>query len=232
MSTLDKTVVKSSIWSIVTKGLSPTTEEQPINNMSVTNEDLMREMRDSFRILNHKQDALEQQVRQLKAVVQEKDEQIETLTSRIDELEQYTRRENIVISGLTCTPEKLEDDTVHFLQSKQIPISKSDISDIHYLGKPTANKSPPIVIRFVSRKARLDVLKNRKNLTKTKVFINEQLTSKNNELSFKAREMVRRKEILSTFTRNGQVYIKFGSLDNPKFKAIKCEKDFDIFSRN
>ena len=42
-------------------------------------------------------------VKQLKAVIKEKDKKIEELERRVDDLEQYTRMEDLVISGLETT---------------------------------------------------------------------------------------------------------------------------------
>lgn len=44
-----------------------------------------------------------EEVKQLKTVIKEKDKKTEELERRVDNLEQYTRMDNLVISGLQTT---------------------------------------------------------------------------------------------------------------------------------
>lgn len=83
-----------------------------------------------------------EEVKALELLLIEKDKKIATLEQRVDELEQYTRRENLVISGLeTCdrsyaavivntdltedAPEEqetLEQQVISFLRSKNMNV--------------------------------------------------------------------------------------------------------------
>ena len=144
-------------------------------------------------------------VRKLQSLVELKDKQIETLAKRIDDLEQYSRIDNVIIMhGLKTrhkvwsrqiTPynanthgenspheelETLEEHVVGYLNSHlHVNIQSSNISTYHTLkslknnGK---NNTEKIIIRFVNRKKKNEILKKCKNLRGTKVFINEHLT--------------------------------------------------------
>ena len=66
--------------------------------------------------------------------------------------------------------------------------SHQDIDGVHRLGKLNKNKTPNIIVRFISRKTRNNIYKKRKKLknadagklTTQRIFINENLTKKIN----------------------------------------------------
>ena len=49
----------------------------------------------------------------------------------------------------------------------------------------------------------------------TKVFINENLTIKNEQLVFNCRQLKMKKHVFATFTKNGMVYIKQNENSRP-----------------
>ena len=49
----------------------------------------------------------------------------------------------------------------------------------------------------------------------TKVFINENLTIKNEQLVFNCRQLKMKKQVFATFTKNGMVYIKQNKNSRP-----------------
>ena len=69
-------------------------------------------------------------------------------------------------------------------------ISHEDIDIAHRLGKSKTNKIPNIIVRFVSRRTRNNIYKERRKLksnasgisTSERVFINENLTKRNKHL--------------------------------------------------
>ena len=112
-----------------------------------------------------------------------KDEQIEVLSNRVDELEQYTRRDDVLLSGLPTkqksfaqalkghssqtgehTPieevESLECQVLSFLKVKGIELHSDEISAIHPLKPKNPKQIPPIVIRLISRKTKERLMKN------------------------------------------------------------------------
>ena len=60
-------------------------------------------------------------VKKLEKINAEKDVKIRDLQSRVDNLEQCSRMENVIISGLRTTPDA-------HLQNTYVPITKNDIS--------------------------------------------------------------------------------------------------------
>ena len=92
-----------------------------------------------------------------------------------------------------------------------VDIQSSDISMCHTLKSFKNNgqdNTEKIIIRFVNRKKKNDILKKCKNLRGTKVFINEHLTKRNEELAYLARKLKKEGKISSIWTRNCKIYIK------------------------
>ena len=82
------------------------------------------------------------------------------------------------------------------------------------------------LLRFINRKYCKKAMLNRKQLqridlkkhqfvTGTKIFINENLTVKNEHLAFNCRQLKKRNYIFSTFTKKGIVYIKQNKNSRP-----------------
>ena len=199
-----------------------------------------------------------EEIKELKRLNKEKDVKITELEARVEAMEQYSRVDNIVISGFKPNyssysravaydqdsenhehaveqeQSSLEDQIVGFLQDNDIPIDKSQISACHTLPASTAGSPKPVVIRFVSRKSKTAVLKNSKNLRDLdivpKVYINEHLTHKNAEIAKKARQLRRQKKIENTWTRNCKVFVKVKIGGNSKVMAIKSIDELDSFT--
>ena len=165
-----------------------------------------------------------------------KDREIQRLTSRVDHLEQYTRRENVIISGLKTDhrtyasaatgavssetnenapnneQQSLEEQVIAFLDTVNVQIESSEISACHTLKTKDKSKPPLIVMRFVNRKSKVRIMKaaalNRRALRQRDVFINEHLTAKNAAIFREARTLLRNHQIIGTWTKNCTVFVK------------------------
>ena len=110
----------------------------------------------------------------------------------INNLEQYTRRECIEISGIPVQPEENTDEIVIDLGSQMgISLNHCDISVSHRLPKSgnsnsNANLVPKIIAKFVRRSVRDDYYKARKNLRSiTTADLGITTMSHNNDLHFR-----------------------------------------------
>ncbi|MEQ2269961.1 hypothetical protein XENORESO_012910 [Xenotaenia resolanae] len=126
------------------------------------------------------------EIQQLKAIIKEKDEKIEELEKRVEDLEQFARKEDVVISGLKTThrtyarttaednkgedapPDELlslEQQVIKFFSSKGILLDSKTIAACYTMPqKPNTNldkrrKRPNIILRFVSTKYKTELLK-------------------------------------------------------------------------
>ena len=181
-------------------------------------------------------ETLLQEITSLKETNKKQSEEIHALQARVDDLEQYTRSEDLIITGLrvqgrtyakaaTDTEEtnesapevenhNVEKQVIDFMTSANIPMHEETISACHFLGGPDKNGIKKIVVRFINRKHKVEVLKRWKNLENTKVFVNEHLTQKNAKLARIARFLKKNKLLIQTWTRNGRVFAKWKSTIN------------------
>lgn len=188
-----------------------------------------------------------EEVKQLKIQINLKDKRIMELEERLDDLEQLSRQDNLIITGMeikrtyakiTSGEEitedsspleqlTLEEQVMSFLQAKKIDIQHEDISLCHTLPSKIDKSKPVIVLKFISRKLRNKVIMQAKKLKGTNVYINEHLTKKNGNLAREARLLKKQNKVFSTWTRNGKVWIKVKEGSQPKI--IKEMKDLDKF---
>ena len=106
------------------------------------------------------------EVYSLRQAVAAKNNRIKSLENEIeilknDNLEQYTRRNSLRISGL---PDSDNEDVGQkvlelCLQQLQNPVTSSDIDRIHRLGKIGSSNPRPVLVKFASYGARSSVLK-------------------------------------------------------------------------
>ena len=165
---------------------------------------------------------------------------------RIDDLESYSRSENLIIRGLPeqsaaerATGAAVIDDNTSLMDSNKsvestviafckdslgITLSPSDISIAHRLKAGPKDKIRPVIVRFTSRKARNSVYAAKKQLRhqEGKIFISEHLTKNSSDLFFEARKLLREKKIYGTTRLNPD------SSSRPS--VIKCCSDLNLRS--
>ena len=108
--------------------------------------------------------------------------------SHVNDLAQYSRRNNIRIYGINDrkkneTAEETTSLVIKFLKDKlDIDAHVRDIDIAHRLGQFREDGNRVIICRFMSRTLRNDVMKNRKMLKGSAMVIREDLTFKNAKL--------------------------------------------------
>ena len=109
----------------------------------------------------------------------------ETRKEKLNDLEQYGRRNNIRISGLSHDkPNEYAQESIEGVISKVnnklgLPLHYQDIDIAHRLGKFKAGKIRPVIVKFVRRIDKINVMRNAHKLKNTKLSINEDLTHLN-----------------------------------------------------
>ena len=151
----------------------------------------------------------------LKGELKKRDEEIASLKEKVreqeqalNELEQYSRRNILNVSGL---PEKPNEAPVKvaidLVKSIGVTLQSSDIDRAHRIGRrqgpaSEGGKARPLLIKFVSYQKRDEVWSARKKLMETgtktrssqntpalKVFISENFTRRNQKLMYTARQL-------------------------------------------
>lgn len=158
---------------------------------------------------------LSDQIQELKIENKQLRENINEQDLRIDALEQDKRNQNLVIDGLvniTGNGYELKERTVE--EVKKVLGVNIDVKDILYVAKIDKNASK-IKIAFKNRAPRDEIFSKRANLKGTKIWLNEDLTSRRSKLAYTARQLVKEKRIHSTWIRDGDIFIRHLSTDKP-----------------
>lgn len=194
------------------------------------------------------------EVKVLKSVNAEQEKHIRFLESRVAELEQYTRINDVIITGIKIKPRSYaraltpdnnggepgemeaistELQVTEFLQAKGIKLDCGNIEACHPLPRRNTRDNPglsAVILRFFNRKAKTALLKQGRKLRGTDVFINEHLSRQNADIARKARQLKKQKKIQSTWTANCKIFIKLnGTPEEAKVICIKNIADLDKF---
>ncbi|KAI9999416.1 hypothetical protein NQD34_018229 [Periophthalmus magnuspinnatus] len=189
-----------------------------------------------------------EEVKKLRIQNEEKDRRILELEKRVDDLEQYTRVNDVVITGIKIKPRSYaravatdgeepseqethsaEQQVASYLHGRGIEMDLEDIEACHPL--PTGNgRSPAVIMRFVNRKNKLALLKQGRKLKGTNVFMNDHLTRRNAEIAKKARLLRREHKIQHTWVRNCKIFIKLnGTPEEAKVLMVKSKEELDKY---
>ena len=222
---------------------------------ALSNERVTEALSEAFQPLI--QSAIDSALQTFSAELKKKDDKISKLpqdiniaNKKIDSLEIYNRLHNLLITGLqvenyaeaasTASPRnngtEAENSTQteaaileFFNQQLGVDIVKQDISISHRL-KASRLGPPVIIVRFTNRKARENVFAARRQLQNTRIYINEDLTKVTAELFKHTRKLAKDKNIHSTWTRGGTVYVRVS--DDPACKPKKVDDICEIFSHS
>lgn len=189
---------------------------------------------------------------------EQKTKKITELERRIEDLEQYSRIDDVIVSGIDVkyksyaraaaqpkgedesknaegldnTEEELsvEQQVIKTLKNKGIHIDTGEISACHtlFVGKGQPRK---IIIRFASRKSKIRVLSQGKKLKGSNIYINEHLTRATAKLAWIARQLRLTKAIENTWTRNCKVFAKLVG-NFPEEQKVIMIRDISDFVEN
>lgn len=184
------------------------------------------------------------EIKELKKQNEEQEKRIDFLENRVADMDQYSRINDVIVTGLTIKPRSFasalkgprkedngeidhepttEEQLVAFLLTKKMAIDIDSIESCHTL--PTRNQTdkPLIIVRFANRKHKIDLLRQGKNLKGSQVYINEHLTKRNADIARKARFLRKQGKIQSTWTANCKVFIRTNG--PPERVKVLCIRD-------
>lgn len=161
-------------------------------------------------------------------------ERIHNLETRVEDLEQYSRRTCLKVSGV---PEDKEEDTdkiiLNIANDIGVNLKPEEINRSHRLPN-SKNRSPrDIVVRLTTYNKRLALIKARKQLRKPNmkqsVFINEHLTKQRGDLAYNARQLKRKGTIHDTWTRDGKIFVKGTIKGQLQIRGITRQEELDMY---
>jgi len=181
--------------------------------------------------------ALREEVASLQKQLVQRDEVIRKLEEKVEDLEQYQRRNNIRISGV---PEEASEDTdglvLKIAEAIGCDLESWQIDRSHRVGRKDGQVPRPILVKFTSYKQKNSIVRSRKNLkNKTgpsilpklnwlltrggngqgdvagrgnKIFINDDLTAVRSKVAAAARARKRERTVDETWVKDGVVFVK------------------------
>lgn len=187
-----------------------------------------------------------EEVKQLRCLNAEKERRIVELESRVNELEQHSRMNDVVITGLMIKPrsyaravvsdagqpsesetQSVEQQVASFLRSKGIEMDLEHIEACHQI--PTrGSRKPMVIMRFVNRRNKVALLKQGRKLKDTDVYMNDNLTKHNADIARKARQLKKQNKIQHTWVANCRVLVKLnGTPEEAKVIAVRSIEELD-----
>lgn len=147
----------------------------------------------------------------LREKIHTKDKQTE---GRMNDLEQYSRINNLRIDGIAESSREQQSETEQKIVdtlNRYIPNLKLEIKDLeigHRLGKPNSDGKPrQIIVQFCSRRTKTEILRQRKMVRNTGIYIKEDLTRTNQYVLSCLRKKLP-DEVASAWSRNGILFYK------------------------
>ena len=162
------------------------------------------------------------------------------LQKRIEEIEQYSRRNNVEICGI---PESVGEntETVVIKLSEKLGqnINNDDIDICHRVPLPEKSgkkqeKPSPIVVRFVRRKVRNELMASARarrikanvinsQFSEDPIYVNEHLTPENKQLLGMSRTKKKQLKWAYCWVKDGKILMRKG--DNSRIFRISKEED-------
>jgi archaellum component FlaC len=141
-----------------------------------------------------------------------------------NDVEQYSRRNNIRIHGMHPNADGTSTDAVLTVIRDKLHIQceADDIESSHPLPKKSSQPTAAIIVRFRSRKKREEVLRCRRNLKGTSISISEDLTNLNMQLlnRLKSNDKIR-----SCWSWNGRIFATDATTGNKFLFKPFCDID-------
>ncbi|XP_077977428.1 uncharacterized protein LOC144432989 [Glandiceps talaboti] len=147
-----------------------------------------------------------------------------TTQKELQDLQQYSRRNNLEIHGVPEHPDEDTDTIVKKVaEASGVNISKYDIDISHRLATKThnENKPTPIIVKFTRRTVRNAIYNGKRNIknktskdmnidndTQNCIYINESLTPSNRQLFNKVNEKKKALRWNYIWTYNGTIYVR------------------------
>lgn len=161
------------------------------------------------------------------------------LTSELEDLQQYTRRNSLRITGIPETTNESTDQIILDLAHKHLDVALDckDIDRSHRVGRSNnqARNIRPILVKFTTYRARESVITKRSHLkrnieTKT-IYINEDLTAKKAGLAKRVRQLCKERpdSAAKTWTYDGRIYLLETNKHGAKKVVINNERDLEKY---
>ena len=136
------------------------------------------------------------------------------LQDQLDDIDQYERRDTIIISSPALPEEQAMENTTDITvktikDNLHINIEHKDINISHRLRPKHQNKTRPIIAKLVNRSKKSEIMEACVTV-KPKIYVNESLTPKHRSIYSTILEIGKKNRSLfqQCYTRDGRIFVK------------------------
>ena len=167
-----------------------------------------------FSKITEMSDAKSREIVQLQTKVCALERKITDLENTVDDVDQYERRDTVIISGPALPDESTLENTPDVIvttikQHLKLNMTHADINIAHRLGKKTQGKSRPVIVKLQNRNKKHELVQACLAV-RPPLFINESLTHKRRELFSVLRKIRSQHKTLfqQCHTSEGKIIVK------------------------
>lgn len=183
--------------------------------------------------------AIEAGVVALQQRCDEKDERIELLVQQVNALDQYGRRNNIEIDNITeVVDENIEAIVIKVAAKLSVVLSANDIEAAHRLPSRNTGRPAKIIVRFVNRKKREEIISKKKlaatiksqdivEVGQFRIYINENLSPYFRELLWTVKTRAKASGFKFVWWSRGKILVRKDETSRNVIR-INCFKDIDL----
>ena len=152
---------------------------------------------------------IEDHHQKIKEKCHEYEEMMVVQSLHIDSLEQYSRRNCVLLHGVPETADEVTDTlaTETINNNLEMNIKAKDLDRTHRIGRKREDKIRPIIIKFARYNKRKQVFKNKKKFKGTAFMMTESLTEKRMKQLNSGKDRFGKENVLSG---DGEILIKQG----------------------
>lgn len=179
--------------------------EKLANLLSEQYDDLIKKMDSLTTVTND----LRKKTKEIEQLAFDNDARIKDLEWAVENMEQYSRRRNIEIHGISPhVHEDLPTILKNLAARLDLPLPEPDKIEAMHRLRAKDDKIAPIIVRFNDRSERDRWVSKRTALKADHIFINENLTKLQKWLFWNAKECARERGYSFVWMRNGKILVR------------------------
>ncbi len=162
----------------------------------------------------------------LRGTVNDLKREIANLNNRLEVLEKYSRKGNVIINGIPFErDENVRALTKTFANEIGVDLEEYQIGAAHRL--PTKGKIPPIIVKFNDYDKKIELIKKTKRARPTigdrPIFVEDHLMAKTTAILKEAKRMRQEEKLKYVWIRGGEVFVRKSDND-PAIKISQMEE--------
>ncbi|XP_049273573.1 uncharacterized protein LOC119399789 [Rhipicephalus sanguineus] len=141
------------------------------SNPGLNTEELLRQILDGQKTMQARLDTIESKVEnstaaftELTSKISSLEATIQTIQTKLIDLEDRSRRNNLLVFGLPERPDEtfqsLTNTVVSEIFENMLGVKVSTVERIHRIGQKRRNKNRPVVLRLIDHREKINVLRN------------------------------------------------------------------------